>query len=145
MSFLVLYFSDWINYSWLVFLTCFANFSEPEQSPDFPMSVEMLLNVLQAIAPLKHYSRLREIIGVKLPPGFPVQIGMYKLFLWSNYIVWIDWHRLTISNYSSFRCPNNTYSLCKGYILRLSIHKWIKSSRFHDSCWIWRGQGKVCH
>lgn len=39
------------------------------------MSVEMLLNVLQAIAPLKHYSRLREIIGVKLPPGFPVQIG----------------------------------------------------------------------
>lgn len=45
-------------------------------SPDFPMSVEMLLNVLQAIAPLKHYSRLREIIGVKLPPGFPVQIDV---------------------------------------------------------------------
>lgn len=39
------------------------------------MSVDMLLNVLQAIAPLKHYSRLRDIIGVKLPPGFPVQIG----------------------------------------------------------------------
>lgn len=50
------------------------------------MSVDMLLNVLQAIAPLKHYSRLREIIGVKLPPGFPVQIGknFYHLLLVNN-------------------------------------------------------------
>ncbi|XP_049804732.1 ankyrin repeat domain-containing protein 13C [Schistocerca nitens] len=45
-------------------------------SPDFPLSVEMLLNVLEVIAPFKHFSKLREFVLMKLPPGFPVKIDI---------------------------------------------------------------------
>ncbi|KAF4523581.1 hypothetical protein B566_EDAN014329 [Ephemera danica] len=45
-------------------------------SPDFPLSVEMLLNVLEVVAPFKHFSKLREFVEMKLPPGFPVKIDI---------------------------------------------------------------------
>ncbi|XP_037951804.1 ankyrin repeat domain-containing protein 13C [Teleopsis dalmanni] len=43
-------------------------------SKDFPLSVEMLLNVLEVIAPFKHINKLREFITIKLPSGFPVKV-----------------------------------------------------------------------
>lgn len=43
-------------------------------SSDFPLSVEMLLNVLEVTAPFKHFSKLRDFITSKLPTGFPVKI-----------------------------------------------------------------------
>ncbi|CAD7012919.1 ankyrin repeat domain-containing protein 13C [Ceratitis capitata] len=43
-------------------------------SKDFPLSVEMLLNVLEVIAPFKHINKLREFITLKLPTGFPVKV-----------------------------------------------------------------------
>lgn len=44
-------------------------------SQDFPMEVEMLLAVLEVVAPqFKHFKKLREFIEMKLPPGFPVQV-----------------------------------------------------------------------
>ncbi|CAG9834225.1 unnamed protein product [Diabrotica balteata] len=43
-------------------------------SADFPLSVEMLLNVLEVIAPFKHFSKLRDFITFKLPNGFPVKV-----------------------------------------------------------------------
>ncbi|ENN77624.1 ankyrin repeat domain-containing protein 13C [Dendroctonus ponderosae] len=45
-------------------------------SNDFPLSVEMLLNVLEVIAPFKHFSKLRDFINGKLPTGFPVKIEL---------------------------------------------------------------------
>ncbi|KAG8222152.1 hypothetical protein J437_LFUL000734 [Ladona fulva] len=45
-------------------------------SMDFPLSVDMLLNVLEVIAPFKHFSKLREFVEMKLPPGFPVKIDI---------------------------------------------------------------------
>lgn len=45
-------------------------------SLDFPLSVEMLLNVLDVIAPFKHFNKLREFVLMKLPPGFPVKIDI---------------------------------------------------------------------
>ncbi|XP_050311709.1 ankyrin repeat domain-containing protein 13C [Anthonomus grandis grandis] len=45
-------------------------------SSDFPLSVEMLLNVLEVIAPFKHFSKLRDFINFKLPAGFPVKIEL---------------------------------------------------------------------
>nr|CAD7198565.1 unnamed protein product [Timema douglasi] len=45
-------------------------------SPDFPLSVDMLLNVLEVITPFKHFSKLREFVQMKLPPGFPVKIDI---------------------------------------------------------------------
>ncbi|XP_076178793.1 ankyrin repeat domain-containing protein 13C isoform X2 [Ptiloglossa arizonensis] len=45
-------------------------------SPDFPLTVDMLLNVLEVIGPFKHFSKLRQFILMKLPPGFPVKIDI---------------------------------------------------------------------
>lgn len=46
-------------------------------SQDFPLTVEMLLNVLEVIAPqFKHFQKLRDFIDMKLPPGFPVKIDI---------------------------------------------------------------------
>lgn len=43
-------------------------------SKDFPLSVDMLLNILEVIAPFKHINKLREFVTLKLPPGFPVKV-----------------------------------------------------------------------
>lgn len=43
-------------------------------SEDFPMTVEVLMDVLEVIAPFKHFSKLREFMLTRLPPGFPVKI-----------------------------------------------------------------------
>lgn len=45
-------------------------------SDDFPLSVEMLLNVLEVIAPFKHFAKLRQFVAMKLPNGFPVKIDI---------------------------------------------------------------------
>ena len=45
-------------------------------SPDFPPAVDMLLNVLEVVAPFKHFNQLREFVLMKLPPGFPVKIDI---------------------------------------------------------------------
>lgn len=45
-------------------------------SPNFPLSVSMLLDVLEVIGPFKHFNKLREFIQIKLPPGFPVKIDI---------------------------------------------------------------------
>lgn len=45
-------------------------------SPDFPLTVDMLLNVLEVIATFKHFSKLRQFVLMKLPPGFPVKIDI---------------------------------------------------------------------
>lgn len=46
------------------------------QSKDFPLTLEMLLNVLEVIAPFKHFTKLREFVTLKLPSGFPVKIDI---------------------------------------------------------------------
>jgi type IV secretory pathway VirB10-like protein len=46
-------------------------------SEDFPLTVEMLLSVLEVIAPqFKHFQKLRDFIEMKLPPGFPVKVDI---------------------------------------------------------------------
>ena len=37
-----------------------------------------LLNVLEVIAPFKHFDKLKEFVSMKLPPGFPVRVGMFN-------------------------------------------------------------------
>ncbi|XP_070497032.1 ankyrin repeat domain-containing protein 13C [Chironomus tepperi] len=42
---------------------------------DFPLSLDTLLNVFEVIAPLKHFSKLRDFISLKLPKkGFPISV-----------------------------------------------------------------------
>uniref|UniRef100_A0A3Q3KKM8 Ankyrin repeat domain-containing protein n=1 Tax=Monopterus albus TaxID=43700 RepID=A0A3Q3KKM8_MONAL len=65
-------------------------------SQDFPLGIESLLNVLEVIAPFKHFNKLREFVQMKLPPGFPVKLGMcVAVFLlqWVN--LGLDDYKLT--------------------------------------------------
>jgi len=43
-------------------------------SQDFPLTVDSLINVLEVIAPLKQFKKMREFVEVRLPPGFPVKL-----------------------------------------------------------------------
>ncbi|XP_061152030.1 ankyrin repeat domain-containing protein 13C-like [Syngnathus typhle] len=45
-------------------------------SQDFPLGIESLLNVLEVVAPFKHFNKLREFVQLKLPPGFPVKLDI---------------------------------------------------------------------
>ncbi|XP_059393062.1 ankyrin repeat domain-containing protein 13C [Carassius carassius] len=45
-------------------------------SQDFPLGIESLLNVLEIVAPFKHFNKLREFVQMKLPPGFPVKLDI---------------------------------------------------------------------
>ncbi|XP_048584372.1 ankyrin repeat domain-containing protein 13C [Nematostella vectensis] len=42
-------------------------------SQEFPLSIDLVLKVLEVIAPFKHFSKLKEFVAMKLPPGFPVR------------------------------------------------------------------------
>lgn len=46
-------------------------------SEDFPLTVQMLLDILEIIAPqFKHFQKLRDFVEMKLPPGFPVKVDI---------------------------------------------------------------------
>ncbi|XP_062523304.1 ankyrin repeat domain-containing protein 13C-like [Corticium candelabrum] len=40
---------------------------------DFPVAIHMLLDLLEIIAPFRHFNKLREFVDLRLPPGFPVK------------------------------------------------------------------------
>jgi hypothetical protein len=44
-------------------------------SKDFPLSVEMLIEILEVLAPTKHMHKLKKFCQSKLPEGFPVKLG----------------------------------------------------------------------
>ncbi|VDM21604.1 unnamed protein product [Wuchereria bancrofti] len=41
---------------------------------DFPLSIDVLLDILEIVAPFKHFDKLRCFCKVRMPPGFPVRI-----------------------------------------------------------------------
>ena len=43
--------------------------------PLFVYNFYRLLDILEVIAPYKHFHKLRNFMNTKLPPGFPVKIG----------------------------------------------------------------------
>lgn len=45
------------------------------QSEEFPLTVDVLLDILEIVAPFKHLEKLRRFCEVRLPPGFPVRVG----------------------------------------------------------------------
>ncbi|XP_036302833.1 ankyrin repeat domain-containing protein 13C isoform X4 [Pipistrellus kuhlii] len=45
-------------------------------SQEFPLGIQSILNVLEVIAPFKHFNKLREFVQMKLPPGFPVKLDI---------------------------------------------------------------------
>lgn len=45
------------------------------------MEIEDLLTILELFAPVRHISKLRDFIELKLPPGFPVKLGEEFVFI----------------------------------------------------------------
>ncbi|XP_068728183.1 ankyrin repeat domain-containing protein 13C-B-like [Montipora capricornis] len=43
-------------------------------SEEFPLSIDLILKLLEVIAPFKHFNKLKEFVAMKLPAGFPVRI-----------------------------------------------------------------------
>lgn len=76
-------------------------------SPDFPLSIDMLLSLLEIIAPFKHFSKLREFILMKLPPGFPVKIDIPILPTVTAKITFQDFQFRNDINASLFEIPED--------------------------------------
>lgn len=45
-------------------------------SQDFPLTVDILLNVLEVVAPFKHFAKFRDFVSLKLPKGFPIKVDI---------------------------------------------------------------------
>jgi hypothetical protein len=43
-------------------------------SEEFPLSVNVLVDILEVLAPTKHMHKLKQFCQSKLPPGFPVKL-----------------------------------------------------------------------
>ena len=44
-------------------------------SKDFALPVEVLVDILEIVSPMKHMGKLREFCSARLPSGFPVKLG----------------------------------------------------------------------
>ena len=105
-----------------------------------------LLNVLEVVAPFKHFNKLREFVQMKLPPGFPVKLGM--------------WRRSGLTGGSACQSPGVHHSMAarsspnqNALVSSLSRHpglphhhrhrhlpgvplQWIRGIDFRHPCWI---------
>ena len=83
-------------------------------SEDFPLTVEMLLNVLEVIAPqFKHFQKLRDFIEMKLPPGFPVKVDIPVLPTVSARVTFHDFHWKNQEE----KLSDELFSIPEGYVL----------------------------
>eukprot|EP00058_Branchiostoma_floridae_P015060 XP_002600548.1 hypothetical protein BRAFLDRAFT_70075 [Branchiostoma floridae] len=78
-------------------------------SEEFPIRLDRLLDVLEIIAPFKHFLKLREFVQLKLPSGFPVKIEIPVLPTITAKITFQDFQARDSDFYpESFFCiPNN--------------------------------------
>jgi len=75
-------------------------------SQDFPMKVDMLLAVLEVIAPqFKHFQKLRDFVVMKLPPGFPIQVNIPVLPTVSAKVTFSDFRWTEEQDASRFSIP----------------------------------------
>ncbi|XP_030376955.1 ankyrin repeat domain-containing protein 13C [Scaptodrosophila lebanonensis] len=86
-------------------------------SKDFPLSVDMLLDVLEVVAPLKHINKLRQFVTLKLPTGFPVKIEIPVL------------HTVTAKvTFQKFEFRDNI----PAKLFEIPAHYWEDVRRFQD-------------
>ena len=84
-------------------------------SEEFPMEVEMLLAVLEVIAPqFKHFKKLRNFVQLKLPPGYPIQVNIPVLPTVSAKITFTDFKWSTAGDEA---LEKEKYEIPKGYSL----------------------------
>ncbi|XP_014679124.1 PREDICTED: ankyrin repeat domain-containing protein 13C-like [Priapulus caudatus] len=81
-------------------------------SKEFPLSIEVLLDVLEVIAPFKHFSKLRDFVQMKLPPGFPVKIDIPVLPTISARVTFQEFHFRDDIPASLFQIPRDYQEDC---------------------------------
>jgi hypothetical protein len=76
-------------------------------SAEFPVSVDVLVDILEILAPVKHLSKLRQLCESRLPPGFPVKLEVPLLPTISAHVTFqnFEW-RDDLREYS-FNVPTN--------------------------------------
>ena len=98
-------------------------------SEDFPLTVEMLLNVLEVIAPqFKHFQKLRDFIEMKLPPGFPVKVDIPVLPTVSARVTFHDFHWKNEEKLS-----DELFSIPEGYVPVLEFKEFQRAVRSQNA------------
>ena len=103
-------------------------------SEEFPMKVDMLLAVLEVIAPqFKHFNKLRDFVKLKLPPGFPIQVNLPVLPTVSAKVTFTDFTWMQEGDadmdQAKFEIPS-AYNLdpCRWlYFRQISLSMWTVS------------------
>lgn len=72
---------------------------------DFPMDINDLLNILEIFAPVRHISKLRDFIELKLPPGFPVKLDIPLFPTISARVTFEDFQYHTNLSVALFQIP----------------------------------------
>lgn len=49
------------------------------QTSDFPISKELVIGLLEVIAPFKHFAYLRDFMKI-MPAGFPIKLGLSSMY-----------------------------------------------------------------
>ena len=103
-------------------------------SEEFPMKVDMLLAVLEVIAPqFKHFNKLRDFVKMKLPPGFPIQVNIPVLPTVSAKVTFTDFTWMMEDGAPSL--DKEKFEIPSSYKLdptRLVLNSWYKSRRTFD-------------
>lgn len=76
-------------------------------SQDFPLTIDILLNVLEVIAPFKHFAKLRDFVSLKLPKGFPVKLDIPLVPTVSAKITFQDFEFRSDLKDELFEIPSN--------------------------------------
>ena len=47
------------------------------------------MDLLELMAPMKHFSKLRDFLNNKLPQGFPIKVGQYHRALFTEVLYYL--------------------------------------------------------
>lgn len=76
-------------------------------SQEFPLSINDLNKLLDALVPLAKFRKLKEFISLKLPPGFPVKIDIPIVPAISAKVCFQNFQRDCVHNESLFKIPSD--------------------------------------
>lgn len=71
-----------------------------------PIQIKQLLDILEVVAPYKHFHKLRQFVDLKLPAGFPVKLDI-PVFPTITAIVTLDKYERQVTPASKFLIPRD--------------------------------------
>ncbi|KAK7605067.1 hypothetical protein V9T40_006253 [Parthenolecanium corni] len=82
-------------------------------SKELPLPVNQFVKILEILAPFKHFNKLREFLGMKLPEGFPVKLDIPLIATISATVTFPEFHYCLQSEEEPF--PEHLFEVPKGY------------------------------